>query len=76
MATFSHAVLVTFPTEQTVDTTERALELLMDASWPNQGPRHRDATETCLKVIDGHRSTIDAETTFVEAAREAGILVD
>ncbi|MGO4842821.1 DUF982 domain-containing protein, partial [Rhizobiaceae sp. 2RAB30] len=38
------------------------------------GPRHRDAVDTCLKVLDGHRSTIDARNAFIEAAREAHIL--
>jgi hypothetical protein len=44
-------------------------------SWPaERGPRHRDALETCLKVMDGHRSTEDAEKAFSDAATEAGIL--
>jgi hypothetical protein len=48
---------------------------ILIGSWPGErGPRHRDALETCLKVIDGHRSTIDAEMRFRDAAREAGIL--
>ena len=54
----------------------RAREVLTE-SWPSRrGPRHRDALETVLKVIDGHRSTEDAEWTLREAAREAGILAD
>ena len=51
-----------------------AYALLNDVGWPERGPRHRDASETCLKVFDGHRSTADARNRFVEAAREAGIL--
>ncbi|MDI6026024.1 DUF982 domain-containing protein [Corticibacterium sp. UT-5YL-CI-8] len=43
--------------------------------WPSQrGARHRDAVETCLKVIDGHRSTEDARLALIEAAREADLL--
>jgi hypothetical protein len=43
--------------------------------WPaERGPRHRDALDACLKVIDGHRSTEDAETAFLEAAAEAELL--
>ncbi|MBD0416202.1 DUF982 domain-containing protein [Oryzicola mucosus] len=43
--------------------------------WPSQrGARHRDAVETCLKVLDGHRSAEDARMALIEAAREAGLL--
>jgi hypothetical protein len=51
-----------------------ASEFLM-ADWPTErGPRHRDALETCLKVLDGHRSTMDAKQALIDAASEAGIL--
>lgn len=60
---------------RTVGSVAEAYALLSDVGWPGErGPRHRDATETCLKVFDGHRSTKDARDRFVEAAREAGIL--
>lgn len=36
----------------------------------------RDAFETAEKVLEGDRSTEDARDRFVEAAREAGILVE
>ncbi|MDQ6434560.1 DUF982 domain-containing protein [Mesorhizobium sp. LHD-90] len=50
---------------------------LLSQRWPERrGPRHRDAFETCLKVIDGHRSSVDAEARFREAAEEAGILAE
>jgi hypothetical protein len=52
-----------------------AEERLANVDWPERGPRHRDAHETCLKALDGHRSTEDARREFVEAAREAGVLV-
>lgn len=71
---FSHPVTVNFPTVQVVATARAAALVLMDVRWPKKGPRHRDATETCLKVIDGHRSTEDAEVAFREAAEEANIL--
>jgi hypothetical protein len=58
-----------------VCTTEEARDILSSPDWPNRGPRHADALETCLKVLDGHRSTIDAQNAFVEAAREASILL-
>jgi len=56
--------------------TASALDFLT-GHWPvARGPRAEDAVETCLKVLEGYRSTVDAETTFREAAREAGILAD
>lgn len=52
----------------------QAVECLM-TQWPeNHGPRHRDALDTCLKVLDGHRSTVDARDAFIAAAEEADIL--
>jgi hypothetical protein len=74
---FSHAIHVRFKEfgqARTVTDTHEALDCLMYC-WPaDRGPRHRDALDACLKVIDGHRSAIDAEKAFTEAAREAGIL--
>ena len=58
-----------------VCTTEEARAILTSSNWPNRGPRHADALEACLKVLDGHRSTIDARNAFIEAAREASVLV-
>lgn len=58
-----------------VGSVGEAYTMLSGTGWPGKrGPRHRDAVETCLKVFDGHRSTVDARDRFVEAAREAGIL--
>ncbi|MGO4834796.1 DUF982 domain-containing protein [Rhizobiaceae sp. 2RAB30] len=58
-----------------VRSAKEAAELLADIQWPGKrGPRHRDAVDTCLKVLDGHRSTVDARNAFIEAAREAHIL--
>ena len=60
-----------------VKTTAEAAELLASIEWPgDRGPRHRDAEDACLKVLDGHRSTADARNAFVEVAREAGILLE
>lgn len=61
---------------QAVDSAAAASDLLMNVDWPKRGPAHRDASETCIKVIEGTRSTVDARTTFERAAREAGILVE
>ncbi|WP_353640875.1 DUF982 domain-containing protein [Mesorhizobium sp. WSM2239] len=54
--------------------TRQAADLLL-TQWPaSRGPRHRDAVDACLKVLDGHRSTIDAYDAFRAAAEEAGVL--
>lgn len=59
-----------------VRSAREALDLLSGTDWPGErGPRHRDARDTCLKVLDGHRSTEEAEREFVAAAREAGIAI-
>lgn len=45
--------------------------------WPlNRGPRHRDAVETCLKVLEGACPAADARRALVEAARESDVLAD
>lgn len=52
-----------------------ALRVLTE-TWPaERGPRHRDAVETCLKVIDGHRSSLEARRALIEAADEAGLSI-
>lgn len=54
--------------------TREAADCLMTV-WPlNRGARHRDAVETCLKVLDGHRSTADARRALIEAAKESDVL--
>ncbi len=57
-----------------VGNVQQAVTLLSDVGWP--GPRddlHADALETCLKVLDGHRSTQDGRQRLVEAALAAGV---
>lgn len=62
---------------RSVGSTLEAAELLANIAWPGErDAKHREAVEACLKVLDGHRSTIDARNAFVEAARVAGILVE
>ena len=75
---FSEPVGVRFGGETlNVDSTAQAHDLLMHVDWPGErGPRHRDASATCLKVFDGHRSTEEARREFIAAAREAGILIE
>jgi len=60
-----------------VASVDEAVEQLANIDWPGErGPRHRDAYETCLKALDGHRTAANARAEFIEAAREAGILVE
>jgi hypothetical protein len=60
--------------EVAVCTVAEALDLLISPDWPLRGPRHRDATDTCLKVLEGYRSTEDARVAFAAAAAEASLL--
>lgn len=61
--------------KHTVATASEAAELLASVDWPGErGPTHRDAYETCLKVLDGHRSAVDGRKRFVEVAGQAGVL--
>lgn len=58
-----------------IRSTQEAAECLMTV-WPlNRGPRHRDALDTCLKVLEGYRSTAEARRALIEAARESEVLV-
>jgi hypothetical protein len=57
-----------------VMTTAEALDRLASVDWPMRGVAHETAVDAWLKVLDGHRSTIDAYAAFTEAAREAGLL--
>ncbi|WP_274629311.1 DUF982 domain-containing protein [Arvimicrobium flavum] len=57
----------------TISGVRQALRVLTE-DWPQaRGPRHRDAVETCLKVIDGHRSASEIRRVLIEAAAEAGL---
>ena len=59
-----------------VGSVAEATELLANVNWPERGPRHRDAYETCLKVLDGHRTIENARRELIEAAREAGLAIE
>ncbi len=76
---FSRAIrvhLVEFGKVRVVSNTHEALDCLMYC-WPGErGPRHRDAIDACLKVLEGYRSTTDAEKAFADAAGEAGVLLE
>jgi hypothetical protein len=58
-----------------IRSTREAAECLMTV-WPlNRGQRHRDALDTCLKALEGYRSTADARRALIEAAQESEVLV-
>jgi hypothetical protein len=57
-----------------IGTTKEASECLMTSWPPDRGPRHRDAVDTCLKVLDGHRSIADAREALIAAAVESKVL--
>lgn len=60
-----------------VRSAEEASALLASTDWPGERTaRHRDAFEAAEKVLEGYRSTEDARNAFVEAAREASVLVE
>jgi hypothetical protein len=67
---------VEFGKIRVVSNPHEALDCLMYC-WPGErGPRHHDAIDACLKVLEGYRSTIDAEKAFNDAAVEAGFLLE
>jgi len=59
-----------------VETAQEAFEVLSGTDWPVRGVEHEQAIDAALKVIDGHRSAVDAHDALVRAAREAGILAE
>lgn len=57
-----------------VERVAQAAALLADVRWPGlRDDLHTEALETCLKVLEGHRSTEDARARLVDAALAAGI---
>jgi hypothetical protein len=59
---------------RSIGSANEAADFLM-SDWPGARDEwHRDAVDACLKVMEGYRSTIDAEQAFREAARRAGLL--
>ena len=55
---------------------DRPADLLMSVDWPGERDEwHRDTVDACLKVIEGYRSSEDAEKAFRQAADRAGVLL-
>ena len=74
---FDSPVVVSLRDGESLDiiSAQQAADFLM-AEWPGERDEwHRDAVDACLKVIEGHRSTSDAEAALREAAERAGILL-
>ena len=59
-----------------IGTAKEAFDVLSDPNWPDRGIDHQQAIDVALKVIDGHRSAVDARDALVRAAREAGNLAE
>ena len=53
-------------------TVEDAMLALSSVDWPVRGPRHRDALETGLKIMDGHRS-VDEAVGVIRAAEDEAL---
>ena len=74
---FAHPILIHAGASQdvhTIESVEQAADFLM-SEWPGERDNwHRDALDACLKVLEGHRSTIDAELAFRELAQRAELL--
>ena len=74
---FSRPILVRAEPDdlRSIVSVDQAAEFLM-SGWPaERDDWHRDAVDACLKVLEGYRSTADAERAFREAAQRAGIMV-
>lgn len=59
-----------------VEDAKQAFDLLSAPAWPDRGREHEEAVETALKVIDGHRSAVDARDALVRAAQKADNLIE
>ena len=59
-----------------IGSAKEALKVLSDTNWSRRRIEHAQAVDAALKVIDGHRSAIDARDALIRAAREAGTLIE
>jgi hypothetical protein len=60
----------------TVTTVQEAAKMLRDYRWPSQGQVNLQARLACLEAAEGTGTCHDAMAAFVEAARDAGILLE
>jgi hypothetical protein len=76
---FSSPVLVRFGKIgliHSVATVEEAANLLRDARWPVKRQLNLDARIACIEASEGAVTSHYARAKFVDAAREAGVLLD
>ncbi|PWJ83650.1 uncharacterized protein DUF982 [Pseudaminobacter salicylatoxidans] len=74
---FTKPVKIRLDKVHVIGSTREAVDFLMSVHWPGErGARHHEARDTCLKALDGVRSAAEARHAFVEAAREAGVLLE
>jgi Protein of unknown function (DUF982) len=63
-------------TRRNVGSVQEAAECLIGIHWPRPGgAQHRAAAEACLQAMAGEISPEAVRQAFMEAAREAGILI-
>jgi Protein of unknown function (DUF982) len=63
-------------TRRNVGSVQEAAECLVSSHWPQpRGARHREAATACLQALAGEIAPGVARQAFMEAAREAGILI-
>lgn len=75
---FSSPVLVRFGKIgliHSVATVDEAAKLLRDARWPVKRQLNLDARIACIEASAGAGTCHDVRAKFVEAAREAGVLL-
>jgi hypothetical protein len=75
---FSRPILVRIGASEIrpIGSAEEAAEFLV-SEWPGvRDSWHRDAVDACLKVLEGYRSTVDAERAFLDVVQRAGIAAD
>ncbi|CDX18547.1 conserved hypothetical protein [Mesorhizobium plurifarium] len=60
----------------TVDRVAQAADILLNRWLASPGKKHTAARKACLNVLQGLGAVRHARKAFVEAAAEAGILVE
>lgn len=74
---FTRPVRIRLGAIRDVTSPRQAIDVLLSVHWPGEcGHKHHEARDICLKALDGYRSAAEARHAFIEAAREADILVD
>jgi hypothetical protein len=65
-----------FGDERNVSSARQALQVL-DSRWPDAGaPKYREARHFCQRAVNGDDNAEHARDCFVEAARQARVLVE